>query len=51
MKAGCLRGVSYGMEEDMAKLAGRVLAAALILVFGMGGSAGAHFGIIKQPHD
>ena len=46
MKAGCLRGVFYGMEEDMATLAGRVLAAALILVFGLVGSAGAHFGMV-----
>ena len=46
MKAGCLRGVFYGMEEDMAKLAGRVLAAVVILVFGLGRSAGAHFGMV-----
>ena len=46
MKAGCLRGVFYGMEEDMAQLAGRVLTAALILVFGLGGNAGAHFGMV-----
>ena len=46
MKVGCLRGVFYGMEEDMTKLAGRVLIAALILVFGLGGTAGAHFGMV-----
>ena len=46
MKAGCLRGVFYGMEEDMAMLAGRVLTTALILVFWLGGTAGAHFGMV-----
>lgn len=46
MKAGCLRGVFYGMEEDMALFSGRGLTTALVLVLLLGDTAGAHFGML-----